>query len=134
MLIDLDEFLGIPFKVHGRDKRGYDCYGLVIAVEKKLGRNLVDLDIEYTESDYMQFMETTTDKIIKKNRLVKTDELHFGDIILFFDEKERATHVGVYLRGKDFIHCDKYGVRICQLDNYFRKKWVGYTYGNDKDL
>lgn len=134
MLIDLDEFLGVPFKVHGRNSSGYDCYGLVIAVEKKLGHTIVDLDIKYTNENYMQLMNCTTDELIKKNKLTKVDELHLGDIILFFDEKGRATHVGVFLKNKDFIHCDKYGVRISQLDNYFRKKWIGYTYGNNKDF
>lgn len=131
MLIELEDLLGCPFKVHGRDKKGFDCYGLVIAVEKKLGRNLIDLTNPYTQEDYMDYMENTSSQIIKQNELVETEQLQLGDIILFFDETGKSTHVGVFLKNQDFIHCDKYGVRISQLDNYFRKVWKGYTYGRN---
>lgn len=131
MIIELDDLLGCPFKVHGRDKKGFDCYGLVIEVEKKLGHNLVDLTKPYTKVDYMDYMENSASQIIKSNKLVETDNLQLGDIILFFDEEGKSTHVGVFLKNKDFIHCDTYGVRISQLDNYFRKIWKGYTYGRD---
>ena len=33
MLLDIDDLLGVPYKVHGRGPDSYDCYGLVIEVE-----------------------------------------------------------------------------------------------------
>jgi len=38
-----DDLLNIPYKEHGRDKNGYDCYGLVIECCARTGTPLVDL-------------------------------------------------------------------------------------------
>lgn len=37
-----DDLLGVPFKVHGRDKSGMDCYGLVLECCKREGKHLPD--------------------------------------------------------------------------------------------
>ena len=42
-MIDVSDLIGVPFKVHGRSKEeGFDCYGLVIEVERRLGKELPD--------------------------------------------------------------------------------------------
>lgn len=111
----IDDLLGIPYKLHGRDKDGYDCYGLVIEVEKRFGRRLPDF---YTKSkaDHLNIGE-----LIKSSRIIKTNTPVLGDLILFYDSKGRTVHIGVYLKNDDFIHCDCYGVRISKLSSYFRK-------------
>ena len=34
-MINVREFIGIPFKLHGRDMNGIDCWGLDILIYKK---------------------------------------------------------------------------------------------------
>lgn len=112
----IDDLLGIPYKIHGRDRKGYDCYGLVIEVEKRFGRDLVDFYTEYNKAgNYSSIKE-----LIKGSKLIKTFNPVMGDLLLFSDSKGRTAHIGVYLQNDDFIHCDCYGVRISELRTYFR--------------
>ena len=39
-------YLGAPFKLHGRDKRGIDCVGLIVSVAKEFG-----LAVDYSAYD-----------------------------------------------------------------------------------
>lgn len=128
-MIEIDDLLGIPFVMHGRDINGFDCYGLVLEVEKRLGRKMVDLYKEYTSNNEKTLDENITN-IIFGSKLVKIDEKDkkFGDVILFLDNKKRVCHIGVVLDKNDFIHCDCYGVRISDYTKYFRKGDF-YTFG-----
>ena len=38
----IDDLIGIPYREHGRDKDGYDCYGLCIEVARRMGYALND--------------------------------------------------------------------------------------------
>lgn len=38
-----DDLLNVPFKKFGRDKNGFDCYGVVIECCKRAGTHLKDL-------------------------------------------------------------------------------------------
>lgn len=111
----IDDLLGIPYKLHGRDKSGYDCYGLVIEVERRFGRELFDFYTEYTNN------RLNIKELIKSSNIIKTDNPKMGDLLLFSDSKGRTAHIGVYLKNDDFIHCDFNGVRISKLSSYFRK-------------
>lgn len=42
-MIQYDDLLQIPYKRHGRDKKGMDCYGLVIECTKRQGNPLRDI-------------------------------------------------------------------------------------------
>jgi cell wall-associated NlpC family hydrolase len=44
--MDINKYIGAPFKLGGRDLSGIDCWGLVMAVYKDLGRNVPDFDTE----------------------------------------------------------------------------------------
>ena len=129
-MLDLDDLYGCPFKLHGRDLSGFDCYGLVIEVEKRLGRTLKDLHAEYTEDNYLQKLDENAESFIKDMELIKTEQPVLGDIILFLDKNGCSVHVGVYLKRDDFIHCDGQGVHIDNLESYFRRKWEAYTWQN----
>ena len=41
-MIKYDDLLGVPFKTHGRDKSGMDCYGLVLECLRREGKSLPD--------------------------------------------------------------------------------------------
>lgn len=113
-MIYLDDLIGIPYKLHGRDLNGLDCYGLVIEVEKRFGHNLKDL---YTEA-YSSCIEG----------LVKCDKPDTSDIILFF-KNGRCCHIGVYLEKDDFIHCSPYGVVVDKLSKR-HDYWECYRWQN----
>ena len=47
--MDIDDLIGLPYREHGRGNGGYDCYGIVIEVERRLGHEL--RDVLYTSHD-----------------------------------------------------------------------------------
>ena len=122
MLLDINDLLGKPYKVHGRGPDSYDCYGLVIEVERRLGRIIPDLYQIFDKKSEVR----NPDFSLKAVGLEKTDTPSFGDIIVF-KKKGRVDHVAVYLKNNDFIHCDCNGVEVLNLNYYFRKgefyKW-----------
>lgn len=124
-MIFIEDLLGVPYKLHGRDIRGYDCYGLVIEVLSRFGFPLSDLH-SYTKETLTECFKKETSKVIKVCKLKKVLEPEESDILLFVD-KGIGTHVGVYLEKNKFIHCDSLGVRITNLNNY-HKTWEAYRW------
>ena len=122
MLLDVNDLLGKPYKVHGRGPDSYDCYGLVIEVEKRLGRELPDLYEIFEKKSEVRDTLLATQAV----GLIKTDSPSFGDIIVF-KKKGHIDHIAVYLKNDDFIHCDCNGVEVLNLNYYYRKgefyKW-----------
>lgn len=128
-MIFIDDLLGVPFKMHGRDRNGFDCYGLVIEVSRRFGHRMVDMFYDYDSSNNLRNLDDNTYNIIAGSGLIRTEIPAEGDVILFFDSKKRTTHIGVYLSNDNFIHCDSDGVHVSRLSTYFRK-WSAYRWQN----
>lgn len=110
-------YIGIPYKHLGRDRRGIDCYGLVVLIYKeKLGIALHDPDIDYTSGkdacNYLSaFGGPNRNIIVDFHKLwnpVTTLEKY--DVILFntCPDTPGPTHSGVYIGEGKFIHCMRY--------------------------
>lgn len=110
----IDDLIGLPYKLHGRGPDSYDCYGLVIEAEKREGKQIPDLFKEYVKT------HASIRDLIKSAGLLKKTVPEEKDILLFLDSNGHTVHMGMYLKNDDFIHCDKYGVRITKLSSYFR--------------
>ena len=90
---------------------GFDCSGFTSWVFNKIGINL-------PRSSGQQFQEG---KVIAKSQLRK------GDLV-FFGNKKRITHVGIYLENNMFIHSSSSGdtVKISSLDDpTWERKYTG---------
>jgi cell wall-associated NlpC family hydrolase len=124
MGIYIDDLLGIPYKVGGRNKQGFDCYGLTIEVLRRFGFNMSDLFFDYTKKEMDELIANNYELVVKKDSLIKKTKAEEGDILLFYDKKGRACHIGVYLSRGRFIHCDGLGVRITCLSSYYRDSEV----------
>lgn len=123
----IDDLIGVPFLTHGRDaSTGFDCYGLAIEVSKRMGHELPELD--YQKSDAI-FLSADYRAVIKElgDKVKKVDDKKFGDLLLFKDKKGRAIHIGVSLEGNRFIHCDRFGVRVLNVE-YYNKNYEVYRW------
>lgn len=105
------DLIGVPYKDNGRTKEeGFDCYGLAIEVEKRLGNNLDDVIYSDHRIEHLQENLPTLN-------VEPTDKIELGTIIqmTFFGE----IHIGVAINDRMFIHATyNQGVRISPIKVY----------------
>ena len=126
MKVNVDDLIGVRFTSHGRNSsEGFDCYGLAIEVCKRYGHELKDL---WYERACPETFMNNADEVIHKHCVEETNELEEGNCIVFFDTDGNMVHIGVMLDEEHFIHADVGGVRVAELDSYYRKNWKVYKW------
>lgn len=109
LTLDVSDLIGIPYKINGRSKAGYDCYGLAIEVERRLGKKLLDI-LEIDNSLLCQEFYSTLN-------VKKTDIIIIGTLIE--TRLNGELHIGVALDNERFIHATyNQGVRISCIRYY----------------
>jgi len=120
----VEKYIGVPFKEHGRDIKGVDCFGLILLIYKELGYKIDDYQYkpDWFKGDYNLFLENYHKYA---ERIEKPEP---GDAILLSKNSESPTHIGVYLGNGKFIHClKKYGVIISRLNQEpFKSRTEGF--------
>ncbi len=118
LLKEIDSWLGVPYKYGGKDKSGTDCSGMVYSIYN----NVYGFSLNRSSYDIIQ-------NVIK----VPIEEAKFGDIVFFKINKNRVSHVGIYLGDKKFVHAStQLGVRIDSLGMpYYKDRF--YMAGRIKD-
>lgn len=105
-------FIGIPYVFGGETpQEGFDCSGYLEYVFAKNGIKI----------------PRTADEQYKLGKLVKPSQLKAGDLVFFTTYEPGASHCGIYLGNRNFIHAStSKGVRIDSLDNsYWSAKYYG---------
>ena len=107
---DISDLIGIPYKERGRDKNGYDCYGLCIEVMRRMGYTLND--VEY-DSHYLSLSDTHKATL----NVHPIDNINEGAIIEIQSGDE--LHIGVAINENEMIHATyTQGVRISPCRAY----------------
>ena len=114
LYVESSNWLGVPYRSGGTTKRGVDCSGLTSNIYKKVYRK----DLERNSDDQRK----------KDCRKVKKGKLREGDLVFFHNgrKKKKATHVGIYLKDRKFIHAStSQGVIVSTLEeDYWKKHWL----------
>lgn len=87
-------FIGIPYKLHGRDFTGCDCYGLVYLYMLEHGYTLPKYDFSYTLENREK--ELTVERALLLGEQI--DEPKELAIVLFYI-RNHPLHVGVFTNG-----------------------------------
>ena len=106
MTISINDLLGIPYKDHGRDKSGMDCYGLAIEVARRYGYKLDDVIYDDHNTSLSQEYAPTLN-------VTPIDKPREGAIIEM--ECKNELHIGVCLNSREFIHMTRTGCRVNQI-------------------
>ena len=114
LYVESAKWIGVPYRGGGTTKRGVDCSGLTSAIYSKV---------------YQKNLERNSEDQRKKNcKKIKKGKLHEGDLVFFHNgrKQKKATHVGIYLKNRKFIHAStSQGVIISTLDeDYWKKHWL----------
>lgn len=109
------QYLGYPYVYGGSSPRGFDCSGFVRYVYSHFGYNL----------------NRTASSQMDNGAAVSMAELQPGDLVFFKksgSSASRASHVGIYIGGGQFIHAStsRTGVIISDMDSaYYTSGFVG---------
>lgn len=105
------ELIGTPYRWGGATPAGFDCSGLVYYTFAKAG-------VTVPRTSQAQFHAA---------RPVPAGNTQPGDLV-FFGQRGRITHVGIYIGEQRFIHAPETGraVSIASLaDDYYRRRFAG---------
>lgn len=106
-------WIGVPYRYGGMSKSGTDCSGLTYQIYRKVYRKTLP--------------RSTADLEKKGIKKISKSELRPGDLVFFAtsDNKNKITHVGIYLKNNKFIHASTTrGVVVNDLDeNYYKRTW-----------
>jgi cell wall-associated NlpC family hydrolase len=99
--VKINKYIGIPYKLHGSDFSGCDCYGLVcLFYREEFGIELPSFT-NYMDSIQSCSSALERDKVLFPNELVEKPEV--GDIGTF-RYFGYTNHVGVYVGRNKVLH------------------------------
>ena len=111
ILATAKKYLGVPYVFGGTTPDGFDCSGFIQYVFNELGYKIPRLADE-------QFL---------LGHSAKVSQLEAGDLVFFETYMEGASHCGIYVGDRKFLHVSSSrGVRIDSLDNdYWSPRFFG---------
>lgn len=116
-VVEIKDLLGIPYKQHGRDRQGFDCYGLVIFLYKRIGIEIPDFWYKTVGNNAFDEVGDDVQSFIK-GYWQEVNKPEYSNVILFFDSCGRTVHIAFYLGRDMFIHCDIRGVEVKRLKGF----------------
>jgi lipoprotein Spr len=129
--IDVTKYVGIPYKIHGREIDGCDCYGLVRLVYKnELGielPNFLDIGYENTQKSFGKSIDLCKPVLDLK----KVKEPMSYDIGLFYI-RGIPSHIGIYIDGGILHSTDKLGSVYVPLSRFIRRYRIEGWYRFDE--
>ena len=107
----VDEWLGIRYRLGGSTKSGIDCSALM----QTLFTSIYGISLPRTARE--QFQVSTR---------ISREDIKEGDLI-FFNTTGGVSHVGLYIQNNKFVHASSSGgVTISDLDeDYWVRKFIG---------
>ena len=111
-------YVGIPWQVHGRDRSGIDCWGLLcLAYREVYAIDLPTFDAEYTGTTLPVDAAHLADLFAQRwplegFRELRPDEAAIAGDVMLFRLFGRACHVGIYAGDHMVLHV-RAGVDSC---------------------
>ena len=97
----VNDYIGLPYVLNGRERRGLDCWGLISLVwREKRGIQIPDFQAPH-DADLMEVMQAVADNMpeaIRQARAVAVEAPVDWDFVVCYRHK-LACHVGLYIGG-----------------------------------
>lgn len=115
-------YIGLPFKDHGRDRKGMDCWGLVrLVMAEQFGISLPSYSTDYDNTT----REDQLAPLIAEERRhwipVPHGEEKLGDVVVL-RMRGQPIHVGLVIEKGRMLHAEV-GIGVV-LDSYISARWV----------
>ncbi len=92
-----ESMIGRPYRYRGASPSGFDCSGLVLFSYAKAGIEGLPHSARALESHA---------------QAVAIEDLQPGDLLFFHLSGRKASHVGIYMGGRAFVHAPSSGKRV----------------------
>lgn len=100
-----DDLLGVPFRVHGRDRTGMDCYGLVLECLRREGKSLPDFFYMTDKQPGCAAPEYAA------RTGAKPCPCRAG-VLAEYENRDGSLHVGYMVDSDNMLHMTYSGVRL----------------------
>lgn len=105
----IDNWMGVPHRSGGMDKKGVDCSGFTSILEMEI---------------YKRTIPRTAKSMAEIVKRKYEEDLKEGDLVFFDFEGQKFSHVGVYLHNNKFVHAStSKGVIISDLKDPWYYKY-----------
>jgi len=94
LLPDISDLIGLPYKPHGRDENGIDCFGLIWLIALRMGKYIPDVPYKGFNPSLMNLAE--------EMKVSKIDTCEIGCVIEML--KEGRLHLGFAIDKERMIH------------------------------
>lgn len=120
-------YIGLPFREHGRDSAGLDCWGLVrLVLAEQFGLAVPSYAHAYTASTREDELGPLIRRESRKWRRVPAGQESCGDIVVLRMRGE-PMHVGIVLGDRSMLHIDR---RIdSAIEPYSSLRWKDRVIG-----
>jgi cell wall-associated NlpC family hydrolase len=120
-------YIGLPFRDHGRDRSGLDCWGLVrLVMGEQFGIALPSLSGEYEHTLALDAISGVIERQIPAWDAVPAGEERCGDVIILRLHGQ-PLHVGIVLGDAHMLHVE---ARIdSAIERYDQTRWKDRIYG-----
>ena len=109
-MTDINKYIGTPFLLGGRDLAGIDCWGLVRAVYRDMGREVPDFDTEFlSRPDIL--------RQIRRGESVVADEIPQPEQWCVVSDSAKG-HVGIWVNGCVLHAAKGWGVVMQPWDQF----------------
>jgi cell wall-associated NlpC family hydrolase len=99
----INKYIGIPYESRGRSWEATDCYGLVqLFYKEEFGIDVPDYLWAYTTAEDKESVSAAIEQ--NKTNWQQIDDPEYGDVLVF-QIAGYPMHVGIKMRGDDFLHC-----------------------------
>jgi len=93
-MIDISDLVGLPYKPHGRDENGIDCFGLIWLIALRSGRPIPDVPYKGFDPSLINLSE--------QMKVKKIDNCETGCVIEML--KDGRLHLGFAIDNLRMIH------------------------------
>ena len=92
-LINISDLIGIPYKIHGRDESGIDCFGLIWLIAFRNGTPIPDVWYKGFDPSLMEL-----------SKQMKVEKCNFMPGCVIEMERESRLHLGYAIDNERMIH------------------------------
>ncbi|MDD9901041.1 MAG: NlpC/P60 family protein [Alphaproteobacteria bacterium] len=120
-------YIGLPFREHGRDRAGLDCWGLVrLVMAEQFGLALPSFAQNYKSTMDLKPIGRLVAAETQKWSQLSSGEEDAGDVVIL-RVRGVPLHVGLVLGDRHMLHIER-GINSA-IESYARPHWAERVFG-----